>query len=351
MSSVRDHRRRIAVLGAWASTAFGCASVLGLEDHEPFPVQAGVDGGGSDEVSAGGEAGAADASSSPAFGDPVILAKGLTDVKGMGSDANDVFLTMASAGPTNLRRATRRPVSATGAAVTILDQGPGVAGTGLVVATKGLYWPCYGGSPSLCFVDKGGSGLKVVNTGALSGWDRGTVYGASLYLFSASGTWAVQDDLTGLVRLTNATGANGCVDASSIYVTANNQILRIRKEADAGLEVVADAQLAVRGLALDATTLYWALEGGQVLAIDKTATVGTPRVLASGQAGPSSIAIDTDSVYFTNGGDGTVVRVPKAGGPTQTVASGQSAPRNLRADDAGLVWLDANGDLVGALKR
>lgn len=339
----------VILLGAVISACSGSS-----EDTTATPTVSptGTDAGGKDDITAGGDAG--DGGVGPSFGPPVVLAPAQTGLRGLAMDATDVFLTD---GQTNtggiVRRATRRPTSAVGAAVAIVTATFGVTGTGLAVTTKGLFYSCYNGSWSICFVAKGGGTPKpfITEGTGLAGWDHIAPYGAGLWVTAPSGTWTFADDLTGLTRTSLATGTFPNVDAASVYVASANQIQRLGKVADAGIDVVADQQLAIRGLALDATTLYWALEGGQILAIDKTATVGTPRVLATGQAGPSSLAIDTDGVYFTNAGDGTVARVPKAGGPVQIVARDQAAPRALRADDAGLVWVNSTGDVVGVLKR
>jgi hypothetical protein len=38
---------------------------------------------------------------------------------------------------------------------------------------------------------------------------------------------------------------------------------------------------------------------------------GTPTTLASGQSSPSAIAVDATSVYWTDSGSGTVMKLPK----------------------------------------
>jgi hypothetical protein len=92
-------------------------------------------------------------------------------------------------------------------------------------------------------------------------------------------------------------------DDASLYFVRGKQVTRMSKAGSAdSIAVVADAQSEVRDLAIDGTRLYWALDSGKVLAIDKTATVGIPSELASGQAGPSSIALDTDRVYCAERG-------------------------------------------------
>lgn len=50
-------------------------------------------------------------------------------------------------------------------------------------------------------------------------------------------------------------------------------------------------------IALDALNVYWTSGNGTVATVPKTG--GTPRVLASGQAGAFGIAVDDDGIYWT----------------------------------------------------
>lgn len=63
-----------------------------------------------------------------------------------------------------------------------------------------------------------------------------------------------------------------------------------------------------------------------------------PRVLASGQDLPLWIALDGDSVYWTNRGEGTVAKVPKSGGPVTQLAAGQGEPERVAVDSTGVYW-------------
>ena len=70
---------------------------------------------------------------------------------------------------------------------------------------------------------------------------------------------------------------------------------------------VAANQEGPSGLAVDSSTVYWTnYYGGTVM---KVATTGTPVVLAIGQTSPASIAIDSANVYWT--ANGAVMRTPK----------------------------------------
>jgi hypothetical protein len=81
--------------------------------------------------------------------------------------------------------------------------------------------------------------------------------------------------------------------------------------------------------------------------------VGGGNVVASGQAKPWGIAVDATHVYWTNEGDGTVLRMDRAGSPPTFVARGQPEPHQLIVDANQVIWhnanlLNRNGDDAGA---
>jgi cysteine-rich repeat protein len=65
---------------------------------------------------------------------------------------------------------------------------------------------------------------------------------------------------------------------------------------------------------------------------------GTLTTLASGQSYPISIAVDATSVYWTNSGSGTVMKVPISGGTPIVLASSQSYPLSIVVDATNAYW-------------
>jgi hypothetical protein len=70
--------------------------------------------------------------------------------------------------------------------------------------------------------------------------------------------------------------------------------------------------------------------------------------LASGQADPIGIAIDTTSVYWTNSAgsapNGAVMKVALNGGTPTTLASGQSDPKGITVNATSIYWTNTSGE-------
>jgi hypothetical protein len=75
-----------------------------------------------------------------------------------------------------------------------------------------------------------------------------------------------------------------------------------------------------------------------------------PVVLASAQRQPAYVALDGEFVYWTNSGDGTIAKVPIAGGTPQVIAIG-AAPRvwTIFASRVGVFWTENGGSRVAGV--
>ena len=89
------------------------------------------------------------------------------------------------------------------------------------------------------------------------------------------------------------------------------------------------------------------ITGGSTRATGGTTITGgsTFTTLASGLNSPSSLVVDATNVYFINGGtaannyaDGTLMKVPIAGGKTTTIASGQRSTTAIAGAGTNLYW-------------
>lgn len=101
---------------------------------------------------------------------------------------------------------------------------------------------------------------------------------------------------------------------------------------------------AAYSVAVDGTSVYWANPDG----VMKVALGGgTPVTLASDKLA-RDIAIDASSVYWTSGdttantiGHGGVMKVPLGGGTPVTLASDQVGPSSIAVDPASVYWTGA----------
>jgi hypothetical protein len=104
---------------------------------------------------------------------------------------------------------------------------------------------------------------------------------------------------------------------------------------------LASNQMFPNGVAIDATNAYWvnAVQG----TVKKVPLAGgTPVTLASGQptASAAAIAVDAAGIYWTNAATGTVMKVPLDGGTPTTLASKHGYPYAIAVDATSVYWTD-----------
>lgn len=111
----------------------------------------------------------------------------------------------------------------------------------------------------------------------------------------------------------------------------------VPRDGQAPPRALATGQPSPRALTLDDTHVYW-VEGSQGSITRVPKTGGVPEVLATGQAGAGGLAVDASSVYWTNVAAGSVHAIPKTGGDLVTVASGLSEPRFVAVDTVAVFY-------------
>jgi hypothetical protein len=212
--------------------------------------------------------------------------------------------------------------------------------TGIAVSNGMLFWTGNGtgnadGTVTMASASGSGSQTVLFTATDTSSPDAVAVDGTNVYFTdNTNGSLRrVQTNGTGLVDLTAANepsvSLKVAVGTDSIFFTTAvssgpGAVWSIAKSTGAVDPTFATNQNECRGIATDATNVYWVDLGSETSA---TGTVMTcpqagcpsagPTVLASGQAAPYGIAVDDTNVYWTNGGvsaagnDGSVMRLAK----------------------------------------
>ena len=105
-------------------------------------------------------------------------------------------------------------------------------------------------------------------------------------------------------------------------------------------KVIAEGQDDVGPLAVDADSVYWAT-GGSIMRRPKA---GGPLTSVVFPAWARTLALDSDSIYFTTSA-GDVMKAPKDGGSPVTLASEQLEPQFLAADGDAVYWVNHGAGL------
>jgi hypothetical protein len=129
------------------------------------------------------------------------------------------------------------------------------------------------------------------------------------------------------------------VDGTNVYWTNDTDGLVMSVPVGGGTpRVLASNQAGAQFIAADGTSVYWITNDGLM----KLPAGGgaTPVTLASG--GFVDLAVDAGTVYLTNPAAGTINSVPSAGGPVTTLASGPWSPLTIAVDAANVYWMDAS---------
>lgn len=151
--------------------------------------------------------------------------------------------------------------------------------------------------------------------------------------------------------LTNNPLSNSIVaDATSVYWVNRQDGYIKRSDPDFSNETPLASGDIPWHVEVDGTRIYWSEQGsspgtGKVMSASKIDGSGST-VIAMNQAGPQGLAVDATSVYWANKEDGTIHKAPLGGGASTVLAQGQLAPANVVVDAKYVYWTDPKADLV-----
>ncbi len=135
-----------------------------------------------------------------------------------------------------------------------------------------------------------------------------------------------------------------------LWLDAGTGELRIRAYDGTMASTVFTAQGHAVNLVRQQAGAYWIEQStsttshdGRVIFLHLGPGVGPAVPLAQGLDGPNSLAVDADNAYWTDGLDGTVLRVPATpadGGAPFVVAKNQASPAGIQIEGAYVYWID-----------
>ncbi len=272
--------------------------------------------------------------------------------QGIALDATYVYFTNISPGAVG-----KVPIA--GGAVSTLST-VGSANFDIAVDTASVYWTGQSSS-NILKVGLGGGTATTLATGQ-AGPTGIAVDGLSVY-WTNNGTSVVKVGLGGGTPTTLASGQNGCrgiaLAGSTVYFSnagdssGNGSLVRV--STSGGTPVTLKSGLMQpESIAIDGSNIYWAsyvgTTGTDSVIYKMPIGGGTVTPLASSQSYfiDGEIAVDATSVYWANFGTNEVMKVAIGGGAPVTLASGVANPMSVALNSQS-VFFTSYGGTVGKI--
>lgn len=294
----------------------------------------------------------------PPFGDPVVVASGLAQPAGLAADEGSIYWLQGDY--TSNSTLSRRPATVEGvtsalAQSLIAPRALAVNATSVFFAAGGAGgWtyvsevPTTGGNSKQTFAN--GAGTERIPAIAIEGRSIALVWnesGGNVHVIRAS------SDGSGAIDVAvKQSGASAVVlRAPYVYWNSPSGILRSSGQSPAAPEVFSTQSAETVELAADDTALYWAAADGKIRSLRFDQPGRAPVVLASDLKSPRGVAVDATHVYWASSTTGEVAAVPKAGGAPIVIATGQE-PYAIAATATAVFFTDRSaGTLVRVPKN
>jgi hypothetical protein len=238
---------------------------------------------------------------------------------GLALDGVNVYWTQCGEQP-DCEGGSVQKVGLTGGAVTTLAYNQSEP-IGIAVDSTNVFWTNYG------YIDDG-FGIGSVNRTALDGTNQTFIdqdlYGASALAINASRVY----------YQSAYPGYGGAIGSAALA---------------GGSVVTLETDGCDSGLAIDATSIYWASCGtGGAYIYKADLTGGLRTTLASYPGyGNTAFAVDSTHLYWTNSDLGIVAKTDLAGTTTTTLATGQAESTSIAVDGTSVYWTSsANGTVM-----
>jgi hypothetical protein len=139
-------------------------------------------------------------------------------------------------------------------------------------------------------------------------------------------------------------------DGNGVFWGAQNSIRTVTQPGTGAAPFVEGLEGTPMELAVDATSIFFIDDKGNVQRVDRSPPKSLPQKLVSG-TGAQRIALDGDNVYWTDKNASAVKTVPKKGGDARVIADNQNGPFAIAVDATGVYWSTLGDGKIMSVKR
>ena len=225
----------------------------------------------------------------------------------------------------------------------------------VAVDSSYVYWTNYTGGTVVKVPIGGGppailaSGLSYPQSIAVdsyrvywASYSDGTVKQASL----STGTITTLASITSSQTTIFGIAIDNSISASFVYFTATGAGLIEHSYVNGyGSLILASGRNLPFGIAVDSASIYWS-EGGNLVKMPIGGTTIAALTTMTG-ASPYYLALDSSYVYWTNfASAGTIMKTAKDGSSTTQLASNQNNPFHIAVDSSNVYWTNIGGTVM-----